>query len=639
MLERRYRRTRLADDRRAWVDHERHRHQVYRKKERVYWSARICGQAKQPRQLWRSLNTLMGASDKTSLPKNCPSAQQFADFFEAKVAAVREATAGGDVTTELPPVTEVFDHFQICTASDIRSAIMGSPSKSCELDPLPTDMLKTCLPELLPFITELCNASLQQGHLPLSQRHAIVRPRLKKAGADPSDVQNYRPVSNLAFMAKIVEKLACHQMVVFFERLKLLPSMQSAYRKKHSTETAVLKVITDVLRAADRGEVSLLCMLDLSAAFDTVDHDILIERLQQSFGVQGLVLSWIESFLCDRSQAVSIAGELSSRSFLSCGVPQGSVLGPVLFLVYCADVISIARRCGLGIHSYADDSQLYFHADPTAVDNKVKQLVACIEEISHWMSANRLKLNTDKTQFIWLGTPHQLSKFVCDTITVGGIAIQVSTEAMCLGVLLDSALTFAPHVRRLSGRSFYHLRQMRIVRKSLTQDAAKTMVHAFVTSRIDYCNSILYGASAAHIRPLQNVLNAAARLILRKRKYDRITAAIRDLLHWLPVQQRIEYKMCVLVYKCLHQAAPIYLSELCIPVATFAGRSHLRSAVKECLVTSYCRTKNYGQRSFSYSGPAIWNSLPLTVRDSSMSLTQFCARLKTEMFCRAYDRS
>ena len=119
---------------------------------------------------------------------------------------------------------------------------------------------------------------------------------------------------------------------------------------------------------------------------------------------------------------------------------------------------------------------------------------------------------------------------------------------------------------------------------------------------------------------LQNVLNAAARLILRKRKYDRITAAIRDSLHRLPVQQRIEYKMCVLVYKCQHQAAPIYLSELCILVATFTGRSHLRSAVKECLVTDYCRTRNYGQRSFSYSGPTLWNSLPLTLRDSLMSL-------------------
>ena len=253
--------------------------------------------------------------------------------------------------------------------------------------------------------------------------------------------------------------------------------------------------------------------------------------------------------------------------------------------------------------------------------------------------ANLLKLNTDKTQFIWLGTPYQLSKFSCDTITIRGTPIQVLTKVTCLGVLLDSALTFGPHIRRLSGRCFYHLRQMRTVRKSLTQEAAKMMVRAFVTSCIDYCNSILHGASTVHIRPLQSVLNAAARLILCKRKYDCITAAIRDSLHWLPVQQRIEYKLCVLVYKCLHQAAPVYLSELCIPVASFTGRSHQCSAVKECLVISYCRTKNYGQRSFSYSGPSptLWNSLPLTVRDSSISLSQFCSCLKTEMFCRAYN--
>jgi len=116
-------------------------------------------------------------------------------------------------------------------------------------------------------------------------------------------------------------------------------------------------------------------------------------------------LSWIESFLRDRTQAVSIAGEVWSRSFPSCGVLQSSVL----FLTYCADVIATDRRCGLGVHSYADDSHLYFHVDPAAVYNKVQQLVDCVDEISYWISTNRLKLNKDKTQFIWLGTPHQLS--------------------------------------------------------------------------------------------------------------------------------------------------------------------------------------------------------------------------------------
>jgi len=145
--------------------------------------------------------------------------------------------------------------------------------------------------------------------------------------------------------------------VAFLERLRLLRSLQSAYRSKHSTETAVLKITSDVFRAADRGEVSLLCMLVLSAAFDTVDHDILFDRLRQSFGVQGLALTWIESFLRDRTQSVSIAGDQSVEMTLTCGVPQGSVLGPILFLLYCADVIVIAQRCGLEVHSYADDTK------------------------------------------------------------------------------------------------------------------------------------------------------------------------------------------------------------------------------------------------------------------------------------------
>ena len=179
--------------------------------------------------------------------------------------------------------------------------ITRAPSKSCKMDPIPTDVLKKFLPELLPYITDVCNSSLQQGSFPLNQRHAIIRPRLKKPGSDPSDIQNYRPVSNLTFVSKVVEKLVCHQLVSFFERLKILPTLQSAYRKNHSTETAVLKMISDVLRAADRGEVTLLCMLDLSCTFDTVDHGILLDRLRCAFGIQGVAISWIESFLQDRT--------------------------------------------------------------------------------------------------------------------------------------------------------------------------------------------------------------------------------------------------------------------------------------------------------------------------------------------------
>jgi len=214
----------------------------------------------------------------------------------------------------------------------------------------------------------MCNTSLQQGTLPVSQRHALVTPGLKKANADPSDAKNYRPISNLTFMSKVVERLVCRQMVSFLESNGLIPSLQSAYRRGHSTEIAVLKIISDILLATDRGEVTLLGLLDLSAAFDTVDHEILLARLSTAFGIRSTVLSWIKSFLEERTQTVVFAGQQSGRSLVSCGVPQGSVLGPILFLLYTADVIEIARRHGLGVHSYADDTQLYLHAAATELD-------------------------------------------------------------------------------------------------------------------------------------------------------------------------------------------------------------------------------------------------------------------------------
>ena len=173
--------------------------------------------------------------------------------------------------------------------------------------------------------------------------------------------------------------------------------------------------------------------------------------------------------------------------------------------------------------------------------------------------------------------------------------------------------------------------------QSLTEDAATTMVHAFLASQVDYCNSVLHRASAASVQPLQKVLNAAALIILRKWKFGHITTDVRDQLHWLPVQQRIEYKVCVLVYKCLHQAAPIYLAELCSPVSESANRGHLHSATQGDLGVPHSRTTRYGQRCFAVSGPTLWNSLPLSARDPSLTLTQFCARLKTVLFCRSYE--
>ena len=284
----------------------------------------------------------------------------------------------------------------------------------------------------------------------------------------------------------------------------------------------------------------------------------LIDRLQAAFGIRGLVLRWIETFIRMRTQTVSFNRMQSTRSSLHCGVPQWSVLGPILFLLYTADVTSIAQRYSRGVHSYANDTQLYCHSKAMSSQALIARVASCIEEINEWMTSNRLKLNTDKTQFIWLGTQQQLAKVHCHTITIRRTTITILTEVTCLDVVIDPEMKFAPHIKRLSGRCFYKLRQLRSIRRSLNISSTKTLVNAFFACRVDYCNSVFSGSGAVHLRPIHSVLYAAARLIVRKRKYDEITSTIRDDLHLLPVWQRLEYKICVLVYKCLHRSAPSY---------------------------------------------------------------------------------
>jgi Reverse transcriptase (RNA-dependent DNA polymerase) len=524
-----------------------------------------------------------------------------------------------------------FPGFSPCTEADVRRIVMRSPTKSCTLDPIPTFMLKESLDALLPFLTAMCNASLLEGNLPPSQKHAIVTPLLKKSSLDPAELKNYRPVSNLTFASKIIEKLVAEQLVSYLQSNSLMPRLQSAFRSHHSTETALLRVMSDLLRAADAKCVTLLGLLDLSAAFDCVDHEILLHRLHQAFGINGTALGWIRSFLVGRSLQVSYGGQLSAAGRLSCGVPQGSVLGPLLFLLYTAELFDVIAECGLTAHSYADDTQVYVSVPATDAPSAVERFARCVERIEAWMGSNRLKLNADKTQVMWAGTRQQLAKVHIAEFQLLSARVEFSDKVLDLGVTVDSQLDMSDHVSALRRSCFHQLRQLRPVRDSLTNDAAKTLVNAFVSSRLDYCNSLFAGIQSGLLDKLQSVQNAAARLITRTRKFDHITPVLRDL-HWLPVRQRIEFKIATLVYKCLHGLAPSYLSDDCVLVSEISGRRHLRSADTRKLFVPKFSTSTYGARAFAVRGPVTWNNLSDELRLIDTGLLSFRRRLKTYLF-------
>ena len=294
-------------------------------------------------------------------------------------------------------------------------------------------------------------------------KKAIVKPLLKKNGLDPELFKNFRPVSNLSFISKIIEKIVASRLVKHIQDNKLNEVLQSAYRTHHSTETALTRVHSDLLNALDGRKTAVLLLLDLSAAFDTIDHRTILKRLCHSFGVRNTALQWFESYLSDRSQVVSIADMLSSVASLTFGVPQGSVLGPILFTLYTVPLGEIARNHDTHVHFYADDTQLYATFDATnhvEVARAVSKLELCVSDMKQWMNNNKLKLNDDKTEVLVISSRYGSKGTPNPDVNIGGTTISPKASARNLGGIFDSHLDMRAHVNKICSASYYHLKNL-----------------------------------------------------------------------------------------------------------------------------------------------------------------------------------
>lgn len=302
----------------------------------------------------------------------------------------------------------------------------------------------------------------------------------------------------------------------------LLEQFQSGFRSRHSTETALVKITNDLLRAADAGLLSILILLDLSAAFDTISHQLLLERLE-SIGVCGTALKWFAHYLTARTYFVKIEDHQSKSSALQHGVPQGSVLGPLLFIIYLLPLGNILRHHGIHFHSYADDIQLYVSTKPTAT-LPPNTLTTCIHDIQAWMTTNYLQINSNKTEVLLIGTPSILSKSNLSSVSIGEDVIPVSKQVKSLGVTLDSNFSFSNHINNVCRTAYFHLRNISRLRPSLSQHSTEVLVNTLVTSRIDYCNAILQGIPNKLLHRLQLLQNSAARIITRTKSIDHTPA-------------------------------------------------------------------------------------------------------------------
>ena len=396
---------------------------------------------------------------------------------------------------------------------------------------------------------------------------------------------------------------------------------QSAYRKYYSTETAVVRVTNDILRAVDNHHHVILVLLDLSAAFDTLDHAILLQRFQERFGITGNALRWMTSYFHERQQCVVINGTRFDWKQVLWGAPQGSVFGPMAFSFYSAPVEDIIMSHGLECMIYADDTQIYFSFNDLEMDTAVSRIEKCVSDIRSWMITNQLMLNDSKTEILHLTlrfTPApQLS-----SLRVGGAEVAPSTSARDLGVVIDEHATMSQHVSSVCSSASFALYNIDKLRTYLNQASTKMLVRTFVSSRLDSCNSLLYGLPQNELERLQRVQNAAARLVSGVKGRVHMTPVLRKL-YWLPISKRVMFKILLLTFKAINGLAPQYIVDL---LTTYSPHC-LKPSRRQPMVIAHFQPRHQ----------SCWiNVLRTFVQSNHLSASSHCWRhvsLETSLIC------
>lgn len=604
-----------------------------------YYRRKIVEAAKDAKKLYRLLNGLTGCFSEKNLPDGKSDqllANEFLKFFKNKIDNISNSFTQNLVSPIFVDNTANIRLSSFQTIDDISVAniITSIKKTNCVLDPMPISDI-TSAENFLSFVNVLVrivNTSITTCKFPTSEKMAIVRPILK-SGLDPQSLSSYRPVSNLSFISKVIENVILKQLMAHLDRVDALPDNQSAYRQFYSTETTVCSVVSDLLTMMDDGKCSILILLDLSAAFDTVVHHLLIEDLR-SVGVEGDALEYLADYLKDRKYCVRIGNSSSGSESLRRGVPQGSVLGPILFCIYTIGLSKMLSDLGVEFRTFADDTQFYLAV--TDIEATCGTLSHVLNNIKTWMMYKQLKLNVNKTEYMIVGKRHDLNTLGELQFVVNNNQIEFVDKVRDLGVLLDSTLSFSSQISSVLRTTSYHLRNIAFIRKYLDEDSTKKLVCNCVINRLDYCNSIYYMLPNFQLKKLQKILNRAARLVKGVSRRDRITPVLIEL-HWLPIKARIKFKLCTLTHQAIITGKPAYLRNMITvrqPIESGRINTRLDTDGRK-LMEPRCYS-NVGFRSFRSAAPRLYNTLPLEIRLLD-TLPAFKRKLKTFLFTDCYD--
>lgn len=519
--------------------------------------------------------------------------------------------------------------FKITSENEVYAALLSIKSKATGVDGLGLNMLLYCCPYILQFVTHIFNVCIENNTYPSTWKMAHIIPLPKVS--EPDEYKDLRPISILPVLNKAFEIILNNQIRDYLYNFSILPKQQSGFRVNFSCTTALLKVTDDIITATDDNNLTVLVLLDYSKAFDRINHQLLLAILHY-IGFSTSSVAFMKSYLENRSQAVICKGQKSTFLKVNFGVPQGSILAPLLYIIYTFDFHRHLQHCNS--HFYADDTQLYLSFNENEIDTACDHINKDLTQLIKMSNNFCLSVNPLKSKVMLFGRNSARNRCMDKIkIVVNNTAIQQSDNVKNLGLIMDTSLKFSQHVTHICRKSYSNLKLLYGNKTLLNWKSKILLCEALILSHLNYAD-VIYGPCLTTLdnQRLQRIQNSCIRFIFNLRKYDHISHKLKEI-GWLDIQKRRILHSCVLFNKILILKTPPYLFEK-ISYRTDIHNINIR---RRSLLTIPLHSTSVFQKSFSYNIAKYYNKLPNVIKKAQPKL--FKSQLKklllsdTNLFC------
>ncbi|KAL1447319.1 hypothetical protein WDU94_005634, partial [Cyamophila willieti] len=457
-------------------------------------------------------------------------------------------------------------------------------------------------------LTHIINFSLSSGVFPSQWKIGRVLPLPKVP--KPTGLNNFRPISLLPVLSKVLEKVVHQQILSFSNFYNLFNPYQSGFRPGHSTTTALTKVTDDIRTNMDHTKVTILLLSDFSKAFDSVDFDILLAKLSKNFNLSPPTILWFDSYLRNRQQYVFNDNSTSTLLSTSVGVPQGSILGPILFSIFINDISSIFRFCKY--HLYADDLQLYIETSVDTINEAIFKINKDLEALQAWTKCHGIIPNPKKFQSIIIGSSpllYRVSQIQVSPIIFNTETITFSSTVKNLGLLFDEDLQWNSHVVNVGKKVYRKFHSLKRLKRFLPRKTKRLLCTSLLFPVIEYAGVVLSNMNGILLNKLQMLQNMCVRYIFDLKKFDHVSAH-RRTLQWLPIEKRLEHQTLGLLWRILKEKTPPYLHS---SFHTLQDNHQYNTRSQHTLSIPVHHTQIM-TNSFVCTAARLWNHLPVDLR-------------------------